>query len=71
MAEQTDEMSRDDYIEREKRRVQYLLDLQNLKPQEHNWVDRGEVMSCEGAMHPHHRAFKKRSYKAPEASEVL
>lgn len=24
----------------------------------HNWVDRGEVMSCEGAGHANHRHFK-------------
>lgn len=36
------------------------IDLDNLKPQKHLWVDRGAVMSCEGAAHANHRAFKRR-----------
>lgn len=36
------------------------VDIDNLKPIAHRWVDRGAVMSCEGAGHPNHRSFKIR-----------
>lgn len=41
---------------------EYELDLNNLPKLEHNWVKRGDVLSCEGANHPYHRHFliKKR-----------
>lgn len=31
----------------------------NFPGQEHRWVDRGLVLSCEGASHPNHRSFKR------------
>jgi len=34
------------------------IDLDNLKPTAHNWVDRGLIMSCEGANHPYHEVSK-------------
>ena len=40
------------------KKTEYQLDLDNMH-QEHNWVDRGVVMSCEGGTHPNHRAYKK------------
>lgn len=39
----------------------HIFDTNNLQPQQHNWVDRGTVMSCEGAGHPHHQSFKRAS----------
>lgn len=39
---------------------EYSLDLNHLPSINHIWVDRGEVMSCEGAQHPSHRHFKVR-----------
>lgn len=36
-----------------------IAELDNLQPQVHRWIDRGAVMSCEGAGHPYHRAFKR------------
>jgi hypothetical protein len=38
--------------------AQHTIDLSKLTPQKHIWVDRGAVMSCEGALHPNHRSFK-------------
>lgn len=38
----------------------HILDINNLPPQEHHWVDRGTVMSCEGGMHQHHQSFKRK-----------
>lgn len=33
------------------------IDLDNLPTSPHVWVKRGDVMSCEGAMHPPHRHY--------------
>jgi hypothetical protein len=35
------------------------FDMDNMPSQTHRWVDRGVVMSCEGANHPNHRHFKR------------
>lgn len=48
-------------IEQSQAEFQHLIDLDKLIPSEHNWVDRGLVMSCEGGAHPHHQAFKRQS----------
>jgi len=37
---------------------EYSIDLNNLPSVNHIWVDRGAVVSCEGAGHPSHRHFK-------------
>ncbi len=34
------------------------FDPETAVPEEHKWVDRGLVMSCEGANHASHRHFK-------------
>ena len=36
----------------------HTLNFEQLSPQVHRWIDRGAVMSCEGAGHPTHRTFK-------------
>ena len=56
--EQAD-MSPEEVKEQMQRRSEFMLDLDNLQPQEHHWVDRGVVMSCEGANHPNHRVYKR------------
>lgn len=43
----------------EQPKPEFTVNLDELKPQEHRWVDRGLVVSCEGAGHPPHRAFKR------------
>lgn len=53
-------MSRDEVVELAKNRNDFVVDLDNLKPQKHKWVDRGLVVSCEGGDHPPHRSFKRR-----------
>lgn len=53
-------MSYEEIKELMAKQSEFLLELDNLKPQKHLWVDRGEVMSCEHAGHPNHRAFKRR-----------
>jgi len=37
----------------------HVFDINKVQPSNHFWVDRGQVMSCEGALHPNHRAFKR------------
>lgn len=39
---------------------EFELNLDELPRQKHIWVDRGHVLSCEGATHPNHRHFKIR-----------
>ena len=41
-----------------------VAELDNLPPQQHIWVDRGLVLSCEGANHPNHRSFKRQIGRA-------
>lgn len=42
----------------EELKAEYQFDMDNPPAVHHNWVDRGLVMSCEGAGHPNHRHFK-------------
>jgi hypothetical protein len=42
------------------KRSEHVVRFDNLPPQDHIWVDRGLVLSCEGANHANHRAFKRR-----------
>jgi predicted patatin/cPLA2 family phospholipase len=39
---------------------EFMLELDNLKPQKHLWTDRGEKMTCENAGHQYHEAWKRR-----------
>lgn len=40
---------------------EYTFDLDNFPSVDHNWVQRGIKVSCEGANHPHHSHFLKRA----------
>ncbi len=51
-------LSKEEVLEQMTKKNEYVADLDNLTPQQHVWVDRGLVMSCEGAGHPNHRSFK-------------
>jgi hypothetical protein len=42
-----------------KDKFEYTFDMDNVRPVKHIWVDRGAVISCEGAGHPNHRVFKR------------
>lgn len=48
-----------------KERYEHTFDMDNPPKVEHRWVDRGEVLSCEGAGHPNHRHVKMRSRSEP------
>lgn len=51
-------LSYDEVKEMMKAQSDFMLEMDNLKPKTHNWVDRGMFMSCEGAGHPNHRSKK-------------
>ena len=38
---------------------QFQIDIDNLPPIQHAWVDRGMKMTCENAAHPYHEIFKR------------
>lgn len=47
-------------LEDMKQQSEFVTDLDNLpRSSEHMWVDRGAVVSCEGAGHQPHRHFKR------------
>ena len=47
--------------------VEYELDLNNMPKVKHHFIQRGVVVSCEGAGHPSHRHFLTRKREiAPE-----
>jgi hypothetical protein len=51
---------REEQVEEERQKNEWLLDLDNLPPQPHRWIDRGMKMTCEDAGHPFHEAWKRR-----------
>lgn len=53
-------MSREQIVQKLAVESEAITDLDNLPSQNHRWVDRGAVMSCEGAGHANHRSFKLR-----------
>lgn len=36
---------------------EYSVDISQLPKQQHRWIRRGAVVSCEGANHPWHKHF--------------
>lgn len=56
-----DGMSKAEVMELMEKQSEFAMDLDNMPPKQHNWIDRGGVMSCEGATHPNHRVFKRLS----------
>ena len=57
--EEQKNLSKEEIKEEMQKRSDFMLELDALQPQEHRWVDRGQVMSCEGGTHPNHRSFKR------------
>lgn len=52
-------MDYDDIRREMSRSNESVFELDKLPKIRHNWVDRGLVMSCEGAGHENHRSFKR------------
>lgn len=44
--------------EQEEPEIEHTFDMDNPPVVVHRWVDRGTVLSCEGAGHPNHRHHK-------------
>jgi hypothetical protein len=38
-----------------------VFDPDTAPDQQHNWIDRGMKMSCEGAGHPYHQSWKRKN----------
>lgn len=50
-------MTKEEIQEQMEATSEFVIDLDNLPRQKHNFVQRGIVISCEGADHPTHRHF--------------
>lgn len=63
--EQIEALAKEEEITIEHARERYLknsdqvFDINKVQPVEHFWIDRGQVLSCEHALHPNHRVFKR------------
>ena len=57
-AEQGDK-TREEITEDLKQTSEHVFDPATAPKQNHRWIDRGLVLSCEGASHPNHRAWKR------------
>ena len=51
-------LNRDQIKDQLTNQSEYVFDPDTAVPPDHHWVERGLVMSCEGANHPNHRHFK-------------
>jgi len=56
---QQSEMTYEEVVKLMNKQSEYSLELDNLKPQQHNWVDRGLIMTCEGSNHAYHESYKR------------
>jgi len=43
----------------EEQKPEFVIDLNNMPKQEHRWVDRGLIISCENGGHPYHQVHKR------------
>jgi len=58
---ESEEISLEDAAKEFVKRSDHSIDFDNLPKQGHIWVDRGLVMSCEGAPHANHQVFKRQT----------
>ena len=52
--------TRDELTEELRTKTEHVFDPATAPKQGHRWIDRGLKMSCEGAGHPYHQAWKRR-----------
>ena len=65
-----DENARKELHEELVEKFEHQFDMDNLPKINHQWVDRGLFLSCEGAGHPNHRHFKRsKRENRPEPSQ--
>lgn len=55
--EEQSNMTKEEIAQEMESRHEYVQDLNNMPNVQHNWVERGLKVSCEGANHPHHSHF--------------
>lgn len=55
--EEQSNLSKEEILDMMNQKHEYTQDLNNLPNVEHNWVERGLKVSCEGANHLHHSHF--------------
>lgn len=60
LQEEQADKSREQVIEDLRSKQEYVFDPDTAPKQKHVWVDRGLKLSCEGASHPHHQAWKRK-----------
>jgi hypothetical protein len=58
LAEQQAGKSRQEIAEALQTKAEHVFDPATAPKVKHNWVHRGLKLSCEGAGHPHHQAWK-------------
>lgn len=60
LKEEQSKLSTEEVKEAMAKQSEFMAELDNLKPQEHIWIDRGAKLTCENAAHPYHEAWKRR-----------
>jgi len=55
---QQEGLSKEEVMQQMAESSETAVDLDNLPKPDHNWIDRGLKMSCEGANHPNHSHYK-------------
>jgi hypothetical protein len=55
-----DNKPREQIVEELKTKSEHVFDPDNAPVVTHHWVDRGTKLSCEGAGHPMHQAYKRK-----------
>lgn len=60
LKEEQSKKSYEEIKEAMQKQSDFMLELDNIQPQKHIWIDRGEKMTCENAGHQYHEAWKRR-----------
>lgn len=53
-------MSKEEVLDMLKSQAEFVADLDNLTPKQHNWTERGAKATCENAGHPYHEVWFRR-----------
>ncbi len=59
LAAQQASKSHDEILADMQQKAEHVFDPATAQPIAHNWVDRGMKLSCEGAGHDYHQAWKR------------
>lgn len=61
LAEQQANKTRQEVADELKTQAEHVFDPDTVVPLNHNWIQRGIKMSCEGASHPPHQTWLRHS----------